>query len=93
LSTPPPPPEKISLLFRAVIVLAAIFCITIFAMVAALMGDGGSPAMRFLNEHGGTLIAVEVVATLFVILGAMFADRWKTLRAARQEDEQNTNDT
>lgn len=81
------PPEKVSFLFRAAAVLAAIFCITIFAMVAAMLGDEASPAVRFLNNHGGTLIVVEVAATLLVAVIAMGADRIKTLRKLREEEE------
>jgi membrane protein DedA with SNARE-associated domain len=80
------PPEKVSFLFRAAAVLAAIFCITIFAMVAAMLGDEASPPVRFLNNHGGTLIAVEVAATLLVAVIAMGADRIKTLRNLREQE-------
>ncbi len=81
------PPEQLSFLFRAVVALAAVFCMTIFAMVAAMVSDSGSPVVRFLNDHGGTIIAIEVAAILIVAIGAMFADRWKTLREMRETGE------
>ncbi|MGE3314837.1 MAG: hypothetical protein AB7O26_06930 [Planctomycetaceae bacterium] len=83
------PPEKVSFLFRAAAVLAAIFCITIFAMVAAMLGDEASPPVRFLNNHGGTLIIVEVAATLLVAVVAMANDRMRTLRNLREQAERD----
>lgn len=87
------PQEEISLLFRAVIALAALFCITIFAMVAAMVGDNGSPVVRFLNDHGGTIIVVEVIATLAVCFLAMAADRIKTLRSEREQENKPQHST
>lgn len=83
------PTEKASFLFRAAAALAAVFCITIFALVAAMMSDGRAPLFRLLNDHGGTIILIEVVATLSVAFLAMAADRIKTLRALREQEQNN----
>ncbi len=76
-----PAPERANILFRASAVLAAIFCVTVLALIAAMGGGGGSPVAKFLNENGGTIISVEVAATLFCAVGAMTLDRRRTLRA------------
>jgi hypothetical protein len=92
-------PEKINVLFRAAAVLAAVFAVTVLALVVSAAGGGGSPVAKFLNEHSGEIIAVEVAATLFCALGAMTIDRWRTLRnektrsAPSVEDQANDLDS
>jgi len=76
-------PRKANVLFRAAAVLAAAFCATVLALVATTFGGGGAPVAKFLNEHGGKIIAVEVAATLCCAWGAMMLDRWHTLRDER----------
>lgn len=74
------PSQPASPLFRLLIPLSAAFVVTILAMVASLFGNAEAPAARFLNDHGGTLIAGEVTAILGVCALAMTFDRIQTLR-------------
>ncbi len=69
-------PQRPNLFFRLVIVAGCVFLVTIFALVATIFGDPESPVARFLNKHGGTLIAAEVAATLLLGLLAMAVDRF-----------------
>ena len=60
---------------------AAIFVLTILAMVAAIFGDPRAPVAKFLEAHGGRLIAAEVVATLILGFLALALDRFQSRRA------------
>lgn len=73
-------PEPINFFFRLVVFASALFVITIFALVATIFSDPDVPAVQFLNEYGGTLIAGEVVATLLIGFLAMAVDRRQILR-------------
>ncbi len=56
------------------------FVITILAMVAMLVGDPNMPLNLWFNDHGATVMIVEVVAIGILGLSAMIADRYETLR-------------
>lgn len=73
-------PEPLHPLFRLATLSAGVFIVTVFAMIATLFGDQQTPLSRFLNEHAGTLISVEVVVTLALGFAAMAADRRRTRR-------------
>lgn len=68
-------------LFRLTAFAATGFVITILAMVAMLLGDPFSPANAWFNQHGATLLMLEVVAIVFLGVAAMTADRRETLRS------------
>lgn len=71
--------------FSLVVIASGTFVVTVLAMVATLFSDPAAPVTQFFNEHGGTLIAVEVVAILLLGGLAMMIDRWQTLRKLKQE--------
>ena len=56
------------------------FIVTILAMVAMLLGDPNAPVNVWFNNHGATVMAVEVLAIGAFGLSAMAADRRETLR-------------
>jgi hypothetical protein len=60
--------------------LSVAFVITVFALVATMLGDPKSPVNAFLDAHGLTVIAVEVVGILISGVLAMVVDRWQALR-------------
>jgi membrane protein DedA with SNARE-associated domain len=75
-----PPPKRAGLLFQLTALSGAAFGVTILAFVATTFGDARAPATKWFNQHVGTLIAVEVVATLLLGLAAMIQDRTRTLK-------------
>ena len=80
-------------LFRLTALVATVFVITILAMVAMLLGDPFSPANVWFNQHGATLLMLEVVAIVMLGVAAMTADRRESLRsqpaAAPEDNEQD----
>ncbi len=80
-------PRPVSVWFRLTAVAAAAFVITILGMLAAVFTDSpDAPVARFLNRHGGTLIAVEAALTLIFGFWAMAFDRRQTLREMRERE-------
>jgi hypothetical protein len=73
-------PERPNPFFQLTAAAATLFVITVLALVASMFGDPDAPQTAFLNERGGTLIAVEVVAILTLGLSALIVDRRRTLR-------------
>ena len=69
-----------NLYFRLAALSAAVFVMTIFALVATIFSDPDAPPVRFLNEHGGALLIAEVIATVSIGLLAMTVDRIHILR-------------
>jgi len=80
-------PEPINFFFRLVVFASALFVITIFALVATIFSDPDVPAVQFLNEYGGTLIAGEVIATLLIGFLAMAVDRRQILRKQPADED------
>lgn len=76
----PPPVADLNFFFRLAVVAAAVFIITILALVAALFGNQQAPAAKLINAYGGVLIAGEVAVVLLVAFLAMALDRIRTLR-------------
>jgi hypothetical protein len=76
----PTPPERASVWFQLAGALAAVFVVTVLAMVAAMFGDPKAPSARFFDQYGGQLIVVEVVALVIAGVIAMAADRWRAQR-------------
>lgn len=66
--------------FLLVALFSAAFVVTILALVAAMLGDPAAPVNRWLDQHGGTLIAAEVAAILATGLLALAIDRRQTIR-------------
>lgn len=67
---------------------AALFVVTILALVASVFGDARAPLAGLLNEYGGVLMSGEVAATLLTGFLALFVDRRQTLRS--QNDSSKT---
>ncbi len=80
--SPPPTTSRISLLFRLTAIAAAVFIVTILALVSLIFGDTRSPAAMWLDRNAASLIAVEVIAVLALGFAAMADDRRRTLRDA-----------
>lgn len=79
-----------SLLFRLTAIAAAVFIVTILALVSLVFGDTQSPAARWLHRHAGGLIATEVIAVLVLGFAAMADDRKKTLCHQKSGDSLET---
>ena len=77
-------------LFHLAAFATTVFIITILAMVAMLMGDPVAPANLWFNEHGSTVLIVEVSAIVLLGLAAMTADRRETLRAQQSTELADT---
>ena len=74
-----PRPRRAGLLFQLTALSAAAFGVTILAFVATTFGDARAPTTKWFNQHVGTLITAEVVATLLLGLAAMIQDRVRTI--------------
>ena len=66
--------------FRLTAFCAAVFVITIFALVAIVFSDPQAPPVQFLNEHGGKLLVYEMIATIILGVLAMAIDRLQIVR-------------
>jgi hypothetical protein len=86
----PDEPQHVNVFFRITIASGALFVLTIFALLAAALGNGEAPPARFLNEFGGWLIAGEVVVTLLAGFVAMAVDRRQTLAALGEPDAETS---
>lgn len=64
-----------SLLFRAVGLVAAIFVLTVFIMIAGLFSDPELPVNRWLNKFSLPLLLGEVILLVALGLAAMILDR------------------
>ena len=69
---------------------AAVFVMTILAMVAVIFSDPNAPVAKFFNANAGRLIAAEVVVTLVVGLLALIVDRLQTRRKSQAEQSGET---
>ena len=73
-------------LFFLTAAVATAFVITILAMISMMLGEPTAPVNLWFEQHGGTLMLVEVVGIVLFGLAAMTADRRETLREqARQK--------
>lgn len=64
-----------SLLFRAVGLVAAVFIVTVFVMIAGLFSDPELPINRWLYRYSLPLLLGEVVVLVALGLAAMMLDR------------------
>ncbi len=62
------------------------FVITILAMVAMLLGDPDAPVNVWFNNHGATVMTVEVIAIAGFGLSAMIADS-REMRQKQQKEK------
>ena len=87
------PEKRAGLLFRLTAVVGAVFVITIFALVAAMLGDPEAPPAKFLNRHGTAIIIGEVGLILVIGLLAMTVDRIRILRGLARSDSPQSVET
>ena len=78
--TPPEQPAarpfgNVNLFFRLAAGLVALFVVTIFALIATMLGDPAAPVARLLDKYGMQLIVGEMFAILIVGTLAMTIDR------------------
>lgn len=78
--TEPPAVAAGTGLFPLVAVAGAVFCLSVFAYVAAAFGDAQAPVNQWINRHGTAVILIEVVLLTLVCGAAMTVDRVRTLR-------------
>lgn len=64
-----------SLLFLATGLVAALFIVTVFVMIAALFSDPELPINQWLNRYSLPLLLGEVVLLVALGLAAMIQDR------------------
>lgn len=64
-----------SLLFLATGLVAAVFIVTVFVMIAALFSDPELPINQWLNRYSLPLLLGEVVLLVALGLAAMMLDR------------------
>ncbi len=67
---------------------AALFIVTILALVASVFGDPHAPLAQLFDRYAGRLIAIEVGATLLTGFLALAVDRRQTLRRLSRAAEQ-----
>ena len=72
-------------LFMLTAVATTTVVITILAMVAMLLGDPDAPVNVWFNNHGATVMTVEVLAIAVFGFSAMIADSRETARKQQQQ--------
>ena len=85
--------KRLNLFFHLAVAAGVLFILTVLALTATIFSNPRAPLSRFLDNHGGTLIAVEVAATLAFSFCAMALDRWQTLRQTGNPDDGPANDS
>lgn len=73
------------ILFHLTAIAATGFVITILAMVAMVLGDPVAPVNLWFNQHGMTVLLIEVAAVVLLGLAAMTADRRESARNQQQQ--------
>lgn len=82
--SPPDRPQRASLWFQLTALSAAVFLLTVFALVATAFGDQTRGAAKWFNTNASQLIALEVVVTLALGFVAMAHDRRQAVRDSKQ---------
>lgn len=75
------------MIFYPVIFLSAIFCVSIFIVIAATFGDQNIPANHWVNRNANWVLITETVLLMIAAIGAMTIDRIRTLRRLARENE------
>lgn len=81
------PGSKPSLLFQLVVPATALFIVTILSLIAVLFSDERAPVARWLNRHGNSLLAAELVVIIVLSILAMAVDRRAMLVAAARDTD------
>ena len=74
----PAPPLHVNLFFRLAAGLVVLFVITIFAMIANLLGDPRAPVAQFLDRYALHFIIGETIGILITGTLAMTIDQANT---------------
>jgi hypothetical protein len=80
---PKPPPLHVNLFYRLAAGLVVLFVITIFAMIANLLGNPKAPVARFLDQYALHLIVCETIGILISGTLAMTVERQQALRQSQ----------
>lgn len=95
-SEQPAPPLHVNLFYRLSAGLVVLFVITVFAMIANLLGNPKAPAARFLDQYALHLIVLETIGILVTGTLAMTIDRRQARRdaelAASETNHDNSHD-
>jgi len=75
---------ELNLFFRLAAFSAAMFVVTVLALIATMFGNPHAPLNQFLDQYGGILIAVEVTGSLLLGVLAMTIDRRRILRQLQE---------
>ncbi len=73
--------------FYPLIVMGAIFCISIFIVIATTFGDQDHPMNRWVNQNANLILITESVLLVILSVGAMTLDRLRTLKIIALEQE------
>lgn len=76
--TPPAPLLHVNVFYRLAAGIVVLFVITVFAMIANLLGDPRAPAAQFLDKYALHLIVLETCGILISGTLAMTIDRSKS---------------
>ena len=77
--------------FYPLIVMGAIFCISIFIVIATTFGDPDHPLNSWVNLNANLILITEAVLLVILSIGAMTVDRLRTLKklASEQKEQEN----
>lgn len=79
--------------FYPLIVMGAIFCISIFIVIATTFGDPDHPLNRWVNLNANLILITETVLLVILSVGAMTVDRLRTLKILAMEQEKTEGET
>lgn len=74
-AAPPPRPTRPGSWFQLAALSAAVFVVTVLALIATVFADPRAPVNQWLNTHAGKLLFGEVVAIVVFGVGAMWRDQ------------------
>ncbi len=74
-AAPPPRPTRPGWWFQLAALSAALFVVTVLALIATVFADPRAPANQWLNAHAGKLLFGEVIAIVVFGVGAMWRDQ------------------
>jgi hypothetical protein len=74
-AAPQPGPTRPGWWFQLAALSAALFVVTVLALIATVFADPRAPVNQWLNANAGWLMLVEVVAIVVFGVGAMWRDQ------------------
>ena len=77
-----------NLFFPVLVYSVSLFILTIFALVAAVVGESTAPLFVWINDQAGMLILAEVAVIMIACVLALAIDRRQILKqqAAKQDE-------